>query len=645
MSELLERASSGPTIPAEERMVVSLAQDAMQRARHHLLARQHPRGWWQGRLVTSVSVDAEDLMMRQFLGVRGQAQTERTARWIRSQQRADGSWAAFHGGPGDVSTTIEAYVALRLAGDLATASHLQAAAQFVRDRGGIGSSRLVTRIWLALFGQWPWHALPVLPPELMYLPARMPLSVYSVAGWARQAMVPMSILRALRPAHRLDFTVDELRVAPTAPTAPRTRRKLSDRVAAWYERLATGWLGRRLRDHALHRAANWVVGRQEEDGSWGGTHLPWALSLVALHALGYPLDHPVLRRGLAGLERFTVHEETPQGTVRRLDARQAPVWDTALAVTALAEAGLPAEHPALVAAGQWLLGEEVSVRGDWRVRRPGLAAGGWAAPFNSDYYPDADDTATVALALRRAAVPAGGAIRRGMAWLIGMQGRDGGWAACDADLPRRLAVRPPYGGGMTDPPSADVTAHVVEALCREGLARGRAVRRAVNWLLRVQEPGGSWCGRWGVNHVYGTAAVVPALVAAGVAPTDPAVGRAVAWLLAHQNADGGWGEDVRSYHHPDWIGRGNSTASQTAWALLALHAAGLGGGPAAARAVAWLVTTQRPDGGWDEPYYTGVGFGGIPVSHELYRLVFPITALGRMLASIAEPDQPESGTA
>ena len=490
-----------------------------------------------------------------------------------------------------------------------------------------------------MFGQWPWRELPAIPPELVLLPRWAPLNIYDFACWARQTLVPLSIVRAHRPVRELGFTLRELRTgAPPAPP-PRLGTRAGwlhrlDRLPAGYERVAA----RPVRNHAMRRAAEWIIARQEADGSWGGIQPPWVYSLIALHVLGYPVDHPVLRAGLHGLERFTVHTQTPHGPARRLEACQSPVWDTALAITALADAGLPADHPALAKAGRWLLDEEIRFSGDWAVRRPGLVASGWAFEFDNDTYPDTDDTAEVILALRRTAVPVEAVAERAGRWLLGMQSRDGGWGSFDADNTRTLVADLPFCdfGEVIDPPSADVTAHVVEALCAEQRAGSPAVRRAVAWLLRAQEPDGSWFGRWGANHVYGTGAVLPALIAAGVPKTQPAIRRAVDWLLTHQNPDGGWGEDMRSYNDPAWIGRGPSTASQTAWALLALHAAGHAHGVAAGRALQWLVVTQRSDGGWDEPQYTGTGFpGDFSINYHLYRLVFPVSALGRILRSPA----------
>jgi len=632
----------------QDQAVPEVARETLDRAVGHLLGRQHEDGWWQGELQTNVTMDAEDLLLREFLRIRTPEETDAAARWIRSQRRADGTWSNFAGGEADLSTTVEAYVALRLAGDAPDAGHMAETAAWIRDRGGIPATRVFTRIWLALVGQWSWDDLPVMPPELIYLPAWAPFNVYDWACWARQTIVPLTVVGSLRPSRPLPFELPELYPAGTRPgpvPAP-----TADGWSAVFERLdkvlhryeggpAKTRPMRAVRTAAMRRAAEWIIARQERDGSWGGIQPPWVYSLMALHLLGYSLDHPGVARGLAGLDRFTIWEDTPDGPVRRLEACQSPVWDTVLAIVGLADAGLPADHPALMRAAGWVLDEEIRGPGDWQVRRPGLAPGGWAFEFDNDGYPDVDDTAEVLLALRRVATAAtprsAAAVQRGVTWLTGMQSKDGGWGAFDADNVKRLVTKLPFCdfGEVIDPPSADVTAHTIEALAAEGLAGSKAVRRGVAWLLRAQESDGSWFGRWGANYIYGTGAVVPGLIAAGVRPGKPCIRRAVAWLEAHQNPDGGWGEDLRSYDDPGWAGRGESTASQTAWALLALLAAGDGDGAAAERGIRWLAQTQRPDGGWDEPQFTGTGFpGDFYINYHLYRVVFPVSALGRYLA-------------
>ena len=637
--------------PASGRSFRKRAEAALDRAVAHLRSQQHEEGWWRGLLETNVTMDAEDLLMRQFLGVRTEEQTQASARWIRSQQREDGSWANFRGGPADPSTTAEAYVALRLAGDQPDDPHMRRARKVVLEHGGLEGTRVFTRIWLALFGEWSWDDVPALPPELVFLPSRFPLNLYDFACWARQTIAPLTILGALRPTRELGVHVGELRAAPgTAPPRRQTTRRgkgflALDKVLHGYERLPL----KPWRETALRRTAEWVIARQEADGSWGGIQPPWVYSLMALNALGYPIDHPVIARGLEGWERFTVHEESDDGPVRWIEACQSPVWDTALAMIALGDAGVAPDDPVLRSATDWLVREEIAVRGDWAVRSPDTPAGGWAFEFDNDGYPDVDDTAEVVLALRRtSSTPAlEGAVRRATEWLLGMQCRDGGWAAFDVDNTRQLAYELPFCdfGAVIDPPSADVTAHVVEMLAAEGLADSQAVRNGVSWLLAEQEPTGSWFGRWGANHVYGTGAVVPALVRAGMAPDNPVIRRATDWLASVQNADGGWGEDLRSYTDPAWVGEGPSTASQTAWALLALHAAGLADSEAARRGVDWLVEHQDENGGWDEPWFTGIGFpGDFYINYHLYRLVFPISALGRCLGRSSQTVAPRRTT-
>jgi squalene-hopene/tetraprenyl-beta-curcumene cyclase len=659
-------ASSTVGTYSEARVALDLACD-------YLLSLQDEAGWWRGELQTNVTMDAEDMLLREFLGVRSVEESERSAAWIRSQQRADGTWANFHGAPGELSTTIEAYLALRLAGDQPEAEHMLAAAEFIRQEGGLERARVFTHLWLALFGLWSWDRVPALPPEIILMPSWLPLNVYDFACWARQTIVALSVVKAHRPVRPLDFGLDELNVRRPAaggaekPVSPR-RAWLAglDRALRAYERRPIGPL-RRL---ALGRAERWIVRRQEADGSWGGIQPPWVYSLIALHLGGYPLEHPVMRRGLEGLDGFMVEDQddasgvgAPAGPSRRLEACQSPVWDTALAMVALSDAGVAGEHPAMLSAARWLLGEEVTVRGDWAVARPGLAPGGWAFEFANVNYPDVDDTAEVVLALRRVAraqalpapegTPAGedggsprlqdasriaGALARALDWMEGMQSSSGGWGAFDADNTRALVRELPFldFGEVMDEPSADVTAHTVEMFGELGLGDSPAATRGVQWLIEHQESDGSWWGRWGVNHIYGTGAVIPALIAGGLDPAHACIRRAVAWLARIQNEDGGWGEDPRSYDDPQWIGCGPSTASQTAWALLALHAAGERSA-SVERGVGWLLDTQRPDGGWDEPQYTGTGFpSDYYINYHLYRLTFPVMALGRCLAASSQ---------
>ncbi len=477
----------------------------------------------------------------------------------------------------------------------------------------------------------------MLPPELVLLPKWFPINLYAFASWARGTILPLAVVRVKRPVYPLpeEARVDELFPAgkeaadytlPAKPGAWAALFRVADRLMRLWERLP--W--RPLRKRALQAAEAWILARQEADGCWGGIQPPWVYSLIALQTLGHDVRNPCMRRGIAGFERYAIRED---GTFR-LQSCISPVWDTGLALLGLLDAGLPADHPALVRAGAWLIDEQIFVGGDWQMRCA-APPGGWAFELDNDVYPDTDDTAVVLMVLDRLELPEEAkafALSRGKRWLVGMQSRGGGWGAFDRNNTRTFLRKIPFAdfGELLDPPSADVTAHVVECLKQLGdRADQRAVARGVKYLLREQEEDGSWYGRWGVNHIYGTGAAAPALAACGESPASPAMKRASAWLLGKQNDDGGWGEDVLSYHRTELRGTGVSTASQTAWALMALLAAGVRGEPIE-RGVAYLVRTQTAAGTWEEEAFTGTGFPtDFMIRYDLYRHYFPLMALGR----------------
>lgn len=611
---------------------------ALERGVAHLRSLQQPEGYWWAELESNATITAEHVFMLHALGLATDDLRRRLANELLATQEDDGAWRVWYSGPPDLSTTVEAYYALKLCGVPAHDPRMLRARDVVRELGGVNRARFFTKLWLAVLGRYPWDAIPVLPPEMMLLPARAPLSPYRFACWARGTFVALMVVLSRQHAYAQAEPIDEL-FLETPGDGPVPGPKAPGRwtpVLTWAMRVARAYNRhpiRPLRQVAERRIARWICERQEADGSWGGIQPPWIYSIFALHALGYPLDHPVIARALAGFDdTFSLHLD--DGERLRIQACLSPVWDTGLAAVALSDAGAGPLDQDLRAACDWLLSKEVTRIGDWRTLPRRGRAGGWSFEFANEWYPDTDDTAEVLLALRHSGLPPSHpAVRRGVEWLLAMQSPDGGWGAFDVGNDHAIMRQLPLCdfGEVIDPPTEDVTAHVVEALVHCGLAPTHpAVRAGVAFLWSTQREDGSWWGRWGVNHLYGTGAALPALAAAGEDMSCPAARRAVDFLARHQNPDGGWGESVLSYTDPAWIGRGDSTPSQTAWALLGLHAADPGH-PAVAGGLAHLADTQNPDGSWDEPYYTGTGFpGDFMIRYHLYRQVFPVSALGRL---------------
>jgi squalene-hopene/tetraprenyl-beta-curcumene cyclase len=591
-----------------------------------LLDHQHPDGWWVGELETNVTMTAEHVLLLRFLGVDPALVRAGAVRHILGSQRDDGSWGLYHDAPADLSTTIEAYAALKVLGVDPASPPMRRALSVIHALGGLARARVFTKIWLALFGQYPWAGIPVVPPEIVYLPPRVPGNLYDFSCWARGTIAPLTIVLSRRPVRPLGVDLAELVLRGTEPLLTRVPGSgplgWLDSLLRLYETLP--WKPGRA--GARGRLVRWIVEHQEADGSWGGIQPPWVYSLIALHIEGMGLDHPVMRKGLAGLDRFSREDEAGW----RLQACMSPVWDTAWALRALAASGLTLDHAAVRRAVRWILQEQITGPGDWCVRCPGVPCGGWAFEFDNDLYPDIDDTAVVVLALLEAG--AGGeareAVDRARRWVLAMRSRNGAWGAFDRDNTRALLYRLPFCdfGAVIDPPSEDVTAHVLEMLAALGAGeRDPSVAGGLAYLRRTQTPSGSWFGRWGVNHVYGTWCVVEALAALGTG--RPMVARAAAWLIERQNPDGGWGETCYSYEDASFAGVGRSTPSQTAWAVRSLQAAGLGHHPACRRGLAYLRDTQA-GGTWSEPEHTGTGFPrDFYINYHLYRHLFPTLAL------------------
>ena len=617
--------------------LLGAVEKSIHRSQRHLLSIQYPDGYWWGELESNPTMEAEYLLLTCFLGVVDRERWRKLTNHILSKQRQDGSWGQYFGAPGDVSTSVECYFALKLAGVSASAEEMRKAKEFILSRGGVPEVRIFTKIWLSLFGQWEWKGTPVMPPELIHLPSWFPFNIYEFSSWARATIVPMLIILTEKPLRPLPegAEIDELYPGPRSEvdySLPKPRGFIgwsrlfyaADKLLRLYQRLPVK-PGRR---RAISKAAWWIVSHQEADGSWGGIQPPWVYSLIALKHLGYSMDHPVMKRGLEGFEGFAIEE----GDTWRVQACVSPVWDTCLVLIGLVDSGMDPSSSAIQRAARWMTNEQILSGGDWQVRVRNTPPGGWAFEFDNDIYPDVDDAAEVIMALDMARLDGGDeqqkgeAIRRGVEWVLGMQCRNGGWASFDKDNDKSYIAKTPFSdfGETLDPPSVDVTAHVLEMLGKLGYRKDfPAVKRAYRYIRGDQEPDGPWFGRWGVNYIYGTGAVLPALEAIGEDMGQPYVRSAVDWLVAHQNDDGGWGESCGSYVDATLAGKGPSTPSQTAWALIALLAAGEVDVPATETGVRYLVDTQREDGSWDEPYFTGTGFPGYGVGQRLKRLPTP----------------------
>ena len=613
--------------------------DAIERAAAALAAAQRADGHWVFELEADATIPAEYVLLRHYLGEPVDTGLEaKIATYLRRIQSAEhGGWGLFHGGGFDVSASVKAYFALKMTGDAADAPHMARARTAILAAGGAAASNVFTRIQLALFGAGPWSSVPTMPPELILLPRRFPIHLSKMSYWARTVVVPLLVLGALRPVARnpLGVRVDELYTGAAA----RPARNAADPKWLWtlgfnaLDRIlkaGDGLWPRRLRARAIRACTDWVAARLNGEDGLGAIYPAMANTVMMFDCLGYAPDHPQRRTAREAIERLLVvgtDEAYCQPCV-------SPVWDTALAAHAMLEAGDDSRAARALA---WLKPRQVlDVAGDWAEERPGVRPGGWAFQYNNDHYPDLDDTAVVVMAMDRARGVAGGydeAIDRGVEWTAGLQSRDGGWGAFDADNAYHYLNNLPFAdhGALLDPPTADVTARCVSMLAQLGERDSPRMTAALDWLARAQEPDGSWFGRWGVNYVYGTWSVLCALNAAGLGGGHPMAAKAVGWLEAIQNADGGWGEDCDSYaldrkrHTP-----APSTASQTAWAVLGLMAVGGANSEAVARGIAWLAAHQAGDGLWGQEMYTGGGFPRVfYLRYHGYPKYFPLWALAR----------------
>jgi squalene-hopene/tetraprenyl-beta-curcumene cyclase len=613
---------------------------AVQNGAEYLLSIQTEEGYWHGELEADTTLESDYIY---YLHVLGQAAPERIAKlgnYVRRRQLEDGGWPIYPGGPSELNATTKAYFALKLAGDSADAPHMAKARAVIHGLGGLEQTNSYVRFYLALVGVLGWEHVPAIPPELMLLPNWFYFNIYEMSSWTRGIVIPMAILSSLRPDFRLPERahVDELFRDPAQKTAA---FRWSKQILSWknvflavdrglklYEKLP--W--KPLRQKALREAKQWMVEHLERTDGLAAIYPSMMNSIFALIALGHGPEDPLTFREIKEFSRFEIEEED---TIR-LQPCVSPVWDTCIAMVALEEAGLPADHPALVKAADWLLTKQILGGGDWQIKNKDAEPGGWAFEFRNDFYPDVDDTAFVLMALQRVKFPdekrMEGAMRRGIQWLLSMQNRDGGWGAFDRDNDRQLLCSIPFAdhNAMIDPSTADVTARVLECLGRFGWTPNHpVVRKAVGFLTKDQSEDGSWFGRWGVNYVYGTSGVLRALETVSLTEQDYCA-KAVNWLQQVQKVDGSFGESLHSYEVSASKGQGSSTPSQTAWGLIGLLAAADLHDPAIGRAAAYLIAQQSASGSWSEEDFTGTGFPGVfYLKYHLYKNSFPVYALAR----------------
>ncbi len=601
---------------------------------------QNPEGFWVAELEADSTLTSEYLMLRHFLGKVDETKQRKAVAYLRETQLPEGGWNIYYGGPNHLSTTVKAYFALKLSGFSRDEPFMRRAREVILDQGGLLRANVFTKFTLAIFGQIDWRGVPAMPIELFLLPRWSFFNMHEISYWSRTVLTPLMIIFAHKPVTQVPGGADlnELRGDLKAKhdyCFPRDSSSLSwrnlfltaDRLLHWYEWHPLPGVRRR----AMEGAKLWMLARMQGEGGLGAIYPAMANSVIALRCLGYEVEHPLVAKAFKQIESLEVED----ARTLHLQPCYSPVWDTCLAVNALRASGLPADHPALVDACRWLLSKQTWKEGDWKVKAPSAEPGGWYFQFENEYYPDIDDSAVVMTALSKTVLPdesaKDAALRQALKWVMPIQSSDGGWASYDKDNNKLFLNEIPFADhkALLDPPTADLTGRMLETLGHLGrTAADPAAQRAITFLKNQQESEGCWYGRWGVNYIYGTWSVLAGLRAIGEQMDQPYVRRATHWLIAHQNPDGGWGESCHSYDDPKTAGRGTSTASQTAWALLGLLHAGLARHPAVERGIDYLLGRQSADGGWEEREFTGTGFPRVfYLRYHLYRLYFPLWAL------------------
>jgi len=604
-----------------------------------LLDRQRGDGHWVGELQGDSILESEYILLMAFLGRKGDPRVRQAANYLLQVRSTNGGWGNYPGGPAEISVSVKAYFALKIAGRSGDEPLMREAAGVIRSLGGAEACNSFTRFYLALLGQTPYANCPAVPPELVLLPRWSPINIYKMSAWSRTILVPLSVVWAKKPVRNLPTELGIRELFLEDPQAIHPPLAPTQAYFSWtnFFLKADGflkWLERRgitpLRRRATRRAIAWMRERYVDSDGVGAIFPSMVYNVIVLRSLGVKDDDPEMIWAMKQIEDLMIAE----GDTLRLQPCVSPVWDTALALIALADASESSESSV-----HWLLDREIRRPGDWSRSNPRLEPGGWCFEYRNGFYPDTDDTAMVLIALARTGHTEEPAVQRALPWLLGMQNRDGGWAAFDRDINREFLTKVPFAdhNAMLDPSCPDITARVLEALGHFGHRPGQKhVDRALSFIEKNQESNGSWPGRWGVNYIYGTWQVLAGLKSIGCDLRLPMARRAVDWLKSVQQMNGAWGESCRSYDDPAWAGKGEPTASQTAWALLGLLAAGDGSSSAVRAGIEWLVSSQKPHGGWDEEPFTGTGFPKVfYLKYHLYPVYFPLMALARYASDIA----------
>jgi squalene-hopene/tetraprenyl-beta-curcumene cyclase len=639
---------------------VTRVKDALRATCDYLLSQQHEDGYWCGELEADTTLESDYIQLHTLLGTGSDERFQECGREIIRHQNADGGWPIFHGGPSNISASVKAYFALKLAGYAADHPVLAKARAKILEMGGVTEVNTFTKLYLCFFGQYDYSAVPAIPPEIVLFPNWFWFNIYEISSWSRAILVPLSIAYAKKPFKKIpdEMGISELFVGGREKAD--LHLKWSKKIISWrnfflvlnhvthfFERVHV----RPLRALALKRAEKWMLERFEMSDGLGAIYPAMLNAIIALRCLGYSMDDPQVIRAIDEFEKLGIREPgipDHSGARFRMQPCMSPVWDTAYALFALGEAGVPADDPRMIKAAEWMLKKQVTHKGDWAVKVRDVAPGGWYFEFNNEFYPDVDDSAMVLLSLQKAKTTNeryhSNTCKRAIEWIRAMQCKNGGWASFDKDNTKMVFQYVPFAdhNAMLDPPTVDITGRVLEMFAAHGSSqKDPFVQRALDFIRREQESDGSWFGRWGVNYIYGTMQVLRGLEAMGVDQNEPMVQQAAEWLRMFQNPDGGWGETCGSYDDPNAKGIGPSTPSQTAWAVLGLLAAGDTRSDAVQKGVAYLLATQNRDGSWDEIEYTGTGFPRVfYLAYHLYRNYFPLLALttyARVFENIERP--------